>query len=352
MPMSSVQAVAVRGIGSPTLHIFGDSLSDTGTLKDLTLGLLPPKPYWEGRFSSGPVWNEYLAKLLGFNLYNKAIGGSTSDNANSALLDFSPIDLPINIPSTQDQIDYFRLTNPLYTLSLTRNQDIAVLEVGANDFFAEMFNLATNTLTIESFVNTLSDTVVKQLEQIRKIGFKNILVANMAAIQYTPFADILNIEGIANTTVSMYNQQLASKVGSWAKSASGLGYFAVADIGGFVESTAKSSAIANALGLTDVKTSCVGGNLLNLVQADNKLMALLKLIVNAKENLMCDNPSENYFMDFVHPAERIQRLFGYYSKELVSAIQSGKQFPPTEETLLALISKHNLGSTVAKPVQV
>ncbi|KAJ2845568.1 hypothetical protein J3B02_004644, partial [Coemansia erecta] len=187
---------------------------------------------------------------------------------------------------------------------------------------------------------------------LRKIGFKNILVANMAAIQYTPFADILNIEGIANTTVSMYNQQLANKVNAWARSVSGLGYFVIADIGGFVESTAKSPAIANALGLTDVKTSCVGGNLLNLVQADNKLIALLKLIVNANENLMCDNPSENYFMDFVHPAERIQRLFGYYSRELVLAVQSGKQLPPSEDTLLALISKYNLGSAVAKPVQV
>ncbi|KAJ1723465.1 hypothetical protein LPJ53_002173 [Coemansia erecta] len=350
--IATVQAVAVRGLLSPTLHIFGDSLSDIGTLKDLTVGLLPPKPYWEGRFSSGPVWNEYLAKLLGYNLYNKAIGGSTSDNNNSALLDFSPIDLPINIPSTQDQINYFRLNNPLYVVSLNRDKDIAVLEVGANDFFAEMFNLATNTLTIESFVETLSNTVVSQLEQLRKIGFKNILVANMAAIQYTPFADILNIEGIANTTVNMYNGQLATKVNAWASSAAGIKQFAIADIGRFVEATANSPEVINALGLTNIKTSCVGGNVLNLVQADNKLMALLKLIVDAKENLMCSNPSTNYFFDFVHPAERVQRLFGYYSKELIDALNAGKQYALTQDNLLALISKYNLGTAASKPVKI
>ncbi|KAJ1802484.1 hypothetical protein LPJ75_006174, partial [Coemansia sp. RSA 2598] len=139
---------------------------------------------------------------------------------------------------------------------------------------------------------------------------------------------------------------------SWAKSAAGLGYFAVADIGGFVESTVNSPKVAGALGLTDVKTSCVGGNLLNLIQADNKLLALLKLIVDAKQNLMCDDPSENYFMDFVHPAERIQRLFGYYSREVIMAAKSGKQLPPNEDTLLALVSKYNLGGAVAKPVRV
>ncbi|KAJ2720640.1 RasGAP protein [Coemansia sp. Benny D115] len=350
--VSTAQAAVLRGLTTPTLHIFGDSLSDVGTLKSLTLGIIPPKPYWEGRFSSGPVWNEYLAKLLGYNLYNKAIGGSTSNNKNSALLDFSPIDLPINIPSTQDQISYFKLNNPLYALSPTRALDIAVLEVGANDFFAEMLNLATNTLTVESFVETLSNTVVDQLEQLRKIGFKNIVVANMAAIQYTPFADILNIQALANTTVTLYNKQLQAKANAWASKASGLGYYTIADIGGFVEATIKSPAVTNALGLSDTKTSCVGGNLLNLVQADNKLLALLKLIVNAKENLMCSDPSKSYFFDFVHPAERIQRLFGYYGKELVTALISGTTVDLSEAKLLSIIQKYNLGSAVSKPVKV
>ncbi|KAJ2892230.1 hypothetical protein IWW38_003300, partial [Coemansia aciculifera] len=73
---------------NPTLYVFGDSLSDTGTLKLLTLGLMPPSPYWQGRFSSGPVWNEYLARLLNYNLYNTAIAGGTSDNRHSTRINF------------------------------------------------------------------------------------------------------------------------------------------------------------------------------------------------------------------------------------------------------------------------
>ncbi|KAJ1901676.1 hypothetical protein LPJ66_000589 [Kickxella alabastrina] len=351
--VTSVQAALISN-NTPTLHIFGNSLSDVGTLKELTLSMMPSKPYWKGRFSSGPVWNEYLAKLLGYSLYNKAVGGFTSDNFNSALLDFLPIPLPIpiSIPSTQDQINNFKSKNPKYKLSYTVEKDIVVLEIGANDFFAEMINISTSKFALSSFVESLSNSVVSQLEQLRSIGFKNIVVTNMAAIQFTPFADILHLESLVNNTVHQYNDQLTSKVNEWASEALDLTSFSIADIGGFVETTVNSEAIANALGLTSVSTSCIGGNTLNLLQADNKLLALMKLIFDAKENLMCADPSKSYFFDFVHPGEKITRLFGYYTKELIDSVNSGEQVSMTEDNLLDIIKKYNLGSPVAKPVQI
>ncbi|KAI8318444.1 hypothetical protein GQ54DRAFT_251767, partial [Martensiomyces pterosporus] len=330
----------------PTLYIFGDSLSDVGTLKELTLGLVPPPPYWQGRFSSGPMWNEYLAPLLNYNLYNKAIGGSTSDNSHSSL-----IPLPIKIPSTQDQINYFKFIHPFYSSSPTKFLDIAMLEIGANDFFAEMFKLSANTLTVDSFIKTLSDTVVNQLEQLKNIGFRNIVVANLAAIQYTPMAGLLNMRDLANTTVTRYNQMLATKVNAWAKNAN-IGFFSIADIGGFVELTVNSGAITTALGIKDVKTSCVGGNTLNLFEAQDKLSALVQFIIDAKENLMCSDPSTNYFFDPVHPAERVHRLFGYVGKEMVSAIVQGQQFQLTEANVLSIINKYHLGTPAPKPASV
>ncbi|KAJ2892930.1 hypothetical protein IWW38_003038 [Coemansia aciculifera] len=352
---TSIQAALLpSAINKPTLYIFGDSLSDVGTLRQLTLGLIPPPPYWEGRFSSGPVWNEYLAKLLGYNLYNKAAGGATSDNSKSSLTDFLPIPMPIKIPSTQDQINFFKIINPLYsTLSSTRSLDIAVLEVGANDFFVQMFKLATNTMTVDSFVETLSNTVINQLDQLRKIGFKNIVVPNLAAIQYTPMASLLNMQAMANATVTQYNNVLSTKAQAWAaKNAKDLGFFSIADIGGFVSLTVNSPAITTALGLEDVKTSCVGGNVLNLVQAEDKLLALLQLVLDAKDDLLCSDPSKNYFFDPVHPAERVQRLFGYYGKEVMAAMVQGTTYDLNEANILSIISKYNLGTPAPKPVAI
>jgi len=56
------------------LVVFGDSLSDNGNLFLATGGAQPPAPYYQGRFSSGPVFTE----LLGFNAVNftGAVSGS------------------------------------------------------------------------------------------------------------------------------------------------------------------------------------------------------------------------------------------------------------------------------------
>jgi len=45
--------------------IFGDSLSDNGNLYAQTKKLVPDaRQYYQGRFSNGPVWVEYLADTL------------------------------------------------------------------------------------------------------------------------------------------------------------------------------------------------------------------------------------------------------------------------------------------------
>ena len=47
------------------LVVFGDSLSDNGNFFAMTGGTFPPAPYYQGRFSNGPVAVERLASRLG-----------------------------------------------------------------------------------------------------------------------------------------------------------------------------------------------------------------------------------------------------------------------------------------------
>jgi phospholipase/lecithinase/hemolysin len=60
-----------------TLYVLGDSLSDTGNLYAAT-GALPQAPYYDGRFSNGPVYAEYLWTQLGFSgsLQPSRLGGT------------------------------------------------------------------------------------------------------------------------------------------------------------------------------------------------------------------------------------------------------------------------------------
>ncbi|KAJ2741721.1 hypothetical protein GGI20_004995 [Coemansia sp. BCRC 34301] len=337
-------AAAIVHAANPTLYIFGDSLSDVGTLKTLTLGLVPAAPHWNGRFSSGPVWNEYLAKLLNFDMYNRALGGSTSDNDHSTLIDV----LNINIPSTEDQINYFKFTRPLYFLDSTRNKDIAVLEVGANDFFADKIALKSGNLTTTHFIDRLASTVVTQLETMRKIGFKNIVLTNLAAIQHSPMAKTEGIVDLATSVVTQYNQKIAAVASAWATKASGVNSFMLSDIGSFVELTVKSPAIIAALGLTDVTNACLG--------AEYDRYSLETLISSAMGIVptkgVCTNPSTHYFFDDVHPAERVHRLFGYYSFAAISAKAQNTVFELNESNILSLITKYNLGTPSPKPAAI
>ncbi|GAC10329.1 SGNH/GDSL hydrolase family protein [Paraglaciecola chathamensis] len=68
------------------MHVFGDSLSDTGALQVIAPSFCPDPPYFECRFSNGPVWVEHLASDLGVSSNtayaggtNWAIGGQRSD---------------------------------------------------------------------------------------------------------------------------------------------------------------------------------------------------------------------------------------------------------------------------------
>src|SRR4051812_35629246 len=51
-------SVAVRAFDS--IYAFGDSLSDTGNIP------APAPDYFDGRFSNGKLWIEYLSPQLGF----------------------------------------------------------------------------------------------------------------------------------------------------------------------------------------------------------------------------------------------------------------------------------------------
>ncbi len=65
------------------LLVFGDSLSDNGNYFALTGGQYPPSPpYYQGRFSNGPVWPEVTADLADVPLKDFAYGGATACEAN------------------------------------------------------------------------------------------------------------------------------------------------------------------------------------------------------------------------------------------------------------------------------
>jgi hypothetical protein len=48
--------------------------------------LYPPPPYYQGRWSNGRVYTEYIAQLLGLRLADNAVGGASSGAHNNSVL--------------------------------------------------------------------------------------------------------------------------------------------------------------------------------------------------------------------------------------------------------------------------
>ena len=75
----SCSAVAVRADPITGIVSFGDSLSDVGN-DYIASGGTEPSPtadYYQGRFSNGPVWVEYMAKDLGVPVPTASLAGGT-----------------------------------------------------------------------------------------------------------------------------------------------------------------------------------------------------------------------------------------------------------------------------------
>lgn len=158
------------------IFVFGDSLSDQGQLFDLTGGAFPPQPpYFQGRFSNGPVWIEGAAPRLGLSTSlenNFAFGGATSgtDNYNDALLG-------ADLPGVTDELNGFlqglggQAADP---------EALYVVWAGSNDFFLD---LSDPSAVITDAVTNIAN-IVGTLEAF---GAQHVLVMNLPDLGQTPY---------------------------------------------------------------------------------------------------------------------------------------------------------------------
>lgn len=145
------------------LYIFGDSLSDTGNIYRATAGAYPSSPpYFQGRYSNGLVWVEYLAsglKLTPKQSTNFAFGGATTGTSSMN-----------GIPGLLAQVDNFTSSHP----DINPNA-LYVLWAGANDY---LYGTSNSTMPIEN--------LSKAIQLLSTRGAKKILVANIPDLGKLP----------------------------------------------------------------------------------------------------------------------------------------------------------------------
>lgn len=148
------------------LLVFGDSLSDVGNFYIVSEKSNPKEPYYEGRFSNGPLWIEVFAEEMGFPAVkpslaggmNYAYGGARTGNGNRE-----------GKPDIGAQIDeYLKKTG-----GKVKRDQLVVVCGGCNDFFKGN--------AIETIPNT-----IENIEKLVKAGGRTFLVSNFPPLGYLP----------------------------------------------------------------------------------------------------------------------------------------------------------------------
>jgi phospholipase/lecithinase/hemolysin len=89
------------------IYVFGDSYCDVGNIFIATNGAEPAAPYYNGRFSNGPIWIEHVAGGMGLPMAPALAGGT--DYAFGGAFATAPQTIPGGgtIPSVPEQVGLY-----------------------------------------------------------------------------------------------------------------------------------------------------------------------------------------------------------------------------------------------------
>lgn len=250
------------------LYVFGDSLSDTGAVFRATGGSYPPNPpYFQGRYSNGRVWVEYLGDRLGISsnqIYNFAWGGATTGNQVGNL-----------VPSLQSQVQSFLQTRPQL-----QSSDLFILWAGANDYL-QGANQAGPPIA----------NVTAALLALMEAGGQQFLVANLPDLGQLPATRSSASASTLTTLTQSHNQELRRALKQLGQKHAGL-QLATLDAHRLYREAVTNPA---GVGLTNVLSACVAAT------------------------YICDNPDQFLFWDGIHPTRAAHQLL---AKAAIAALES------------------------------
>ncbi|AKJ30413.1 SGNH/GDSL hydrolase family protein [Caldimonas brevitalea] len=150
------------------LVVFGDSNVDSGGLFSLTQQHYPAPPRWQGRDSNGPVVSEYVAELLGAQLYSHAVGGATTGTHNVVSASY-PQYSRLNGTGLTWQLDEFGQAGGRLV-----GHEVALLWIGSNDLVGAQ---RANRSDLDRRIAAARANIELALERLYALGARRIVVA-------------------------------------------------------------------------------------------------------------------------------------------------------------------------------
>jgi len=182
------------------LFVFGDSLSDTGRVDELTLGREPGPLYYDGRFSNGPLWVEGLAPLVGAP-YRQGLNFAYAGAETSGISQ-------VGVPGVLGQIGQFVLNRPA-----GRSGGLYAVWAGGNDYLRQVQAGTDLAPVVERTVANLERAV----SRLARLGGRTFVLPNLPDLGDVP--DVRGSERAAALTAATdaHNARLARAAESLAR---------------------------------------------------------------------------------------------------------------------------------------
>jgi len=194
--LACAQPAAGATVDYSSLHVFGDSLSDVGNLYRLTFGRRPESPpYWNGRFSNGPVWADRVAGAFGaadIPTGNHAWGGAKARSDRDG------------IPDLALQASNYRLVDG----DRRGDRPLAAVFAGANDILD-----AAGGGGIRGVGRRAAEAVGDAAESLGRAGVRDFLLFTLMDVGATPrFGHNPSGARTASRGVAAFNRELDEQI--------------------------------------------------------------------------------------------------------------------------------------------
>lgn len=276
--------------------IFGDSLSDNGNLYEFMNHQLPQSPpYFEGRFSNGPVWIERL------------IASYFPDNPESHLNDYAVGGAGVSEEDDDDDV-LFTLRREIKTYLSTHGDKASedtlfVVWIGANNYLGVPSEIEQTLTDVNTGISHGLQTLVEK-------GAKHILVLNLPDLGKTPAAMEFGSIDTLTYFSTQHNDALLKTVDDFKQTYPDVDWIY------FDMHHAFSDVLEHAedYGITNVTGTCS-----NSIADELSRTSVLKMVANVKPGLSVDGCDGYLFFDLVHPTAHAHRILAEKARIMLDA---------------------------------
>jgi phospholipase/lecithinase/hemolysin len=273
--------------------VFGDSLSDNGNLYEYMKRQLPKSPpYFQGRFTNGPVWIELLAE------------GYFPENTKAHLWDYAYAGAGV---VDDDDEPIFTLHGEInsYLISHHGSADansLYVLWIGSNNYLAIPDE-------VEASVQSVNDGIKSSLQRLIDNGARHFLILNLPDLGHIPLARDLDLEAQLSTLSLRHNAVLQSNLEE-LKAANPSVQWSVLNVQKELDEMLENP---TQYGFTNVFGTCY-----EAAMDENVAKSVLHIAANVKSKPVADACNGYLFFDPVHPSALAHRILAERTRVILA----------------------------------